>query len=236
MNTFHESIINLPQTKNQGGGVITLHYKGLRKSLAKLWLAIFSMIIFGGTILMPVEADATEEIKELPATIQNGFIENQGQWPDEVLYMANTKSLRAWITKKGMVFEQFETKDNDILGGLDQRNKMEDSYKAHAVGLEFVNSNSNSFIKKENQLQMRYNFLKTNDFGKHRSNVVQYEIVEMRNLYNGIDIKYYLEGGELRYDFIVHPNANPENIEFEINHNRNNITTDLSKGLVCISI
>lgn len=85
-------------------------------------------MLLEGTILIPVQAGATEESKDVSTVLQCGFIENLGQWPDEVLFMANTKSLRAWITTKGMVFEQFENTKSE--------NK---EIKAHTVMLEYIN-------------------------------------------------------------------------------------------------
>jgi hypothetical protein len=38
----------------------------------------------------------------------------------------------------------------------------------------------------------------------------------VKNVYNGIDLRYYFDKGYLRYDFIVHPGADPSQIKFEL--------------------
>jgi hypothetical protein len=38
----------------------------------------------------------------------------------------------------------------------------------------------------------------------------------VKNVYNGIDLRYYFDNGYLRYDFVVHPGADPSQIKFEL--------------------
>jgi hypothetical protein len=161
-------------------------------------------MIIGGTILMPVEAGATEEYKDVTTALQGGFIENLGQWPDDVLFMANTKSLRAWITKKGMVFEQFENTKSD--------NK---EIKAHAVMLEYINPRKIDIIK-SNEGNTKFNFIHGQNKSKHVTNAKIYNEAMLVNVFDNIDMKLYLAEGELRYDFIVHPQADPNKIRFKI--------------------
>ncbi len=39
--------------------------------------------------------------------------------------------------------------------------------------------------------------------------------VTYKNIYPGIDLRYYTDNGKLKYDLIVHPGANPENIAMQ---------------------
>ncbi|MFX0012518.1 MAG: SBBP repeat-containing protein, partial [Candidatus Hermodarchaeota archaeon] len=48
------------------------------------------------------------------------------------------------------------------------------------------------------------------------TNVPLYEEVWYHNLYPGIDLCYYMSNQGLKYDFIVHPGANPNEITIEI--------------------
>jgi hypothetical protein len=152
----------------------------------------------------------TEQLNNKPFT----FMENKGQWPEEVLFMANTKSLRAWITKKAMVFEQFEENKNASNNPFEDtlRNK---EIKTHVTGLEFVNPKQVK-VQKFNPIVTKYNFMIGNDPSKHAKDVAAFENVKIENIYEGIDMKYYFDNGELRYDYIVKPNADPNQIELEI--------------------
>jgi hypothetical protein len=61
-----------------------------------------------------------------------------------------------------------------------------------------------------------YNYLIGNDPSKHASNVGLYKEALVKNVYNGIDLRYYFDNGYLRYDFIVQPGADPSQIKFEL--------------------
>jgi hypothetical protein len=43
-----------------------------------------------------------------------------------------------------------------------------------------------------------------------------YKEAIVKNVYEGIDMRYYFEGKNLRYDYIVHPGADPKAIVFEL--------------------
>ncbi|MFC2130266.1 T9SS type A sorting domain-containing protein [Bacteroidota bacterium] len=142
------------------------------------------------------------------------FIENKGQWPEHVLFMAKSNSLRTWITKNSIVFEQFEAVNRRVNPSVDMRGEPK-PIKAHAVGLEFVNP-AKVIVKKGEPGPTEFNFIIGNDKSKHTSGCRQYSEVSVENIYEGIDMKYYFDNGELRYDYIVKQGANPDLIEMEI--------------------
>ena len=51
---------------------------------------------------------------------------------------------------------------------------------------------------------------------KWRSDVSHYSRILYSDLYPGINVVYYGVGGHLRYDFVVHPGANPEQIRLQV--------------------
>ena len=48
---------------------------------------------------------------------------------------------------------------------------------------------------------------------KWKKNVQGYNNVVLKNLYEGIDIRYYSDNGSLKYDLIVHPGADISKIK-----------------------
>lgn len=191
------------RSETRGGRVTALLIKDLLKSSIKLWLVVYSIMIIGGKIMMPVQAVVQVE-KYISNALQGGFIENLGQWPDEVLFMANTKSLRALITTKSMVFEQFESPIND-----------NHTINAHTASFDFVGT-SKMNIATTNERATKYNFIIGQDISKYAQNAKIYEEVKLLNVFDKIDIKFYFEEYELRYDFIVQPYADPNKIKFII--------------------
>ncbi len=74
--------------------------------------------------------------------------------------------------------------------------------KATVVGLDRLKGISNYFIG--------------NDPKKWRTNVPNYARVMVKDLYPGIDQVFYGKDGQLEYDFVVHPGADPRAIRVDV--------------------
>jgi hypothetical protein len=57
------------------------------------------------------------------------------------------------------------------------------------------------------------NYLNNRDLKRSVNRVPQYGRVTVANVYEGIDLIFYTNGGDLEYDFAVAPGANPEQIQ-----------------------
>ncbi|MCC6698882.1 MAG: SBBP repeat-containing protein [Candidatus Hydrogenedentes bacterium] len=60
------------------------------------------------------------------------------------------------------------------------------------------------------------NYLKGPDAFKWRTRVPTFGKVRFADVYRGIDVLYYGNGGSLEFDFVVHPGADPESIALSI--------------------
>jgi hypothetical protein len=129
--------------------------------------------------------------------------------------------LDAWITKYGVNYtfykleevpsanknerllpDKFEHKDYNIIG--------------HRVLMKLQNYNPNPAREGKQKQEGYYNYFIGNDPSKHASYVGLYKEVVVKNVYNGIDIRYYFDKGGLRYDYVVHPGADPSQIVFTL--------------------
>ena len=57
------------------------------------------------------------------------------------------------------------------------------------------------------------NYLNHRDLKRSVNRVPQYGRIKVANVYEGIDLIFYTNGGDLEYDFDVAPGANPEQIQ-----------------------
>src|SRR5262245_44685683 len=57
------------------------------------------------------------------------------------------------------------------------------------------------------------NYLNNRDLKRSINHVPQYGRITIANVYEGIDLIFYTNGGDLEYDFAVAPGANPEQIQ-----------------------
>jgi hypothetical protein len=129
--------------------------------------------------------------------------------------------LDAWITRYGVNYtfykleevasterkehaipDKFEHKDYNMIG--------------HRVLMKLQNYNPNPAKEGKQKQEGYYNYFIGNDPGKHASYVGLYKEAVVKDVYNGIDLRYYFDKGGLRYDYVVHPGADPSQIAFTL--------------------
>jgi hypothetical protein len=165
---------------------------------------------------------SAEQQKQLEKVSSNlVFIENKGQWHNDVLYLCRMGGLDAWITKYGVNYtfykleevasierkehaipDKFEHKDYNIIG--------------HRVLMKLQNYNPKPAREGKEKQEGYYNYFIGNDPSKHASYVGLYKEVVVKDVYKGIDLRYYFDKGGLRYDYVVHPGADPSQIVFTL--------------------
>lgn len=185
------------------------------------------------------------------------FIENKGQWSDDILFRANTGDGYVNLTKTGVIIQQFHPEDMAKLaqrahaegvqsgnGGVtrppivNEKNPLSNggfpipsggtggvtnvvltnstqSYtvRAHTYQVIFTDQPIElDRIKGEKPTGGTHNFFLGADSTKWGRGSIAYSNVRVKNMYPGIDVLFYSEGGHIKYDFILQPGANPNNI------------------------
>lgn len=87
--------------------------------------------------------------------------------------------------------------------------------QGHVIKTRFVNCNVNSIAEGKNKRPGYYNYFIGDDTSKYVSFAGLYDEVIVWNIYDGIDLRYYFDKGFPRFDFIVHPHADPSVILLE---------------------
>ncbi len=153
---------------------------------------LLSNLLFAGN-LPPIAAGFKENLGQLKD--QNGQINR------EVKYSLQLKNLSVQLRDKGLSYELFE---NNIV---------------HRIDLNFQRTNPNVKITSLGKMEgeFRYNS-KENPSMSYKVNA--FEKVIYKELYKGIDLECYTEKLEngievFKYNFIVHPGADPQQILFE---------------------
>jgi gliding motility-associated-like protein len=83
---------------------------------------------------------------------------------------------------------------------------------SHLYEVEFMNSSDQVNIQGDKALITYNNYFIGNDSSKWKSNCKVYQAVVYKNIYPNIDLRYYTNNGQLKYDLVVHPGGNPDNI------------------------
>ena len=82
------------------------------------------------------------------------------------------------------------------------------------VRLRLVGANANAAVTGGDELPGKANYFIGNDPKKWRTNLPTYATVRYQNVYPGVDLAYYgNQGGQLEYDFVVAPGADPNKIK-----------------------
>lgn len=149
------------------------------------------------------------------------FIENKGQWPSEVLYLTCFDGLDAWITTKGVVYDFYKLEE--VSEPKTKQKRLPNKFVSkkyirtgHVVQYELQGNNINPIHEGKQKQEGYYNYFLGNDPRKQATFVGLYKEVIVKEIYRGIDIRYYFDKGNLRYDYIVRPSADPTQIAFKI--------------------
>jgi hypothetical protein len=182
---------------------------------------IFTCLLGAASVFAQPSSLLTAELA-LQKADKQFFIENKGQWHPDVLYLTRMGGLDVWITKYGVnyTFYKIEKSPNakraEHLPSKFDHEMENATLLGHRVLLKLQNHNANPLPEGKQKQEGYYNYLIGNDPSKHATYVGLYKEAVVKNVYNGVDLRYYFDKGYLRYDFIVHPGADPSQIKFEL--------------------
>jgi hypothetical protein len=109
--------------------------------------------------------------------------------------------------------EMFEHKTNKDL--LTEKRKIPSKTTTYRIDINWLNANSNFEIEK-GEAELGFENFYTAACPNGVTNVKTYKEIKYKNIYNGIDLKWYQKNGALEYDFILQPGADPKKIQLEI--------------------
>jgi len=82
--------------------------------------------------------------------------------------------------------------------------------------MQLVGANSNARVSGAEELPGKSNYFIGNDPKKWRTNIPTYAKVQIEDIYPGVDLVYYGNQGQLEYDFVVRPGADPNAIKLAL--------------------
>lgn len=177
---------------------------------------------------------------------QLGFIENKGQILNqnkqqnkEVLYLYNGFGMQVQLKQNGFSYELIKTETSQANACIQQNQKLADmdievpapaTLFIHRIDISFVGSKQNgSIIASEPAADfVNYYIPGTDEAGA--VHVTHYKKIVYQNIYPNIDVEFVLNNkadGRFKYNFIVHPGGNPEDIKLRFEGaSQTNLTAD----------
>ena len=137
----------------------------------------------------------------------NCFIENKGQWDNSIKYLQQASGINTIITGNNIIFDFYNLRNIEK-----QSNTNLIKRSGHVIGMRFGEVQSNFNIQPVEQLPEYRNYFIGSDEKKWRSDVKLYKKLSLKGIYDGIDAELVIENNRPRYNFILSPNSNPEEI------------------------
>ncbi|MYL21642.1 HYR domain-containing protein [Halobacillus litoralis] len=164
------------------------------------------------------------------------FIQNQGQLEDErVHFYTRGKDCTVFFTQEGasFVFVKNEIKEQ-ILPEDKMTKTIPKEQKGFRLDFRFLNGGRKITPMARGELEGNVNEFRGSDPTKWRSNISTFTDVVYRNVWPGIDLIFRGSEGQIKYEFMVQPGANINDIRFTYN-GADELSLD-SHGALCIDM
>lgn len=174
------------------------------KHRSSLYLAILLSLLF--SCLTLVAQDAFEASLE-PGRVQLPIVfePNRGQTEDGTSFLSRTSAYAVFVHPEKVVLAIPMSSDNEGVGR-----------QPSLVALELLSSNENAELEGLDPQPGKSNYFIGQQRTKWISGIPHYGKVRLKSVYPGIDLVYYGNDGELEYDFILSPLADPGKLNFRV--------------------
>ncbi len=177
--------------------------------------AAFNHTIAHGGEEHPYHKVANDALHDMHASKNYLFIENKGQWSEQVLYKAKLLSGSMFLEKNRFTYNFY---DNAALMRAHANPTVEPTpwedlkVRYHAFRVNFVDALPHPEMKVDQPGAGYYNYYIGRDRSKWASKVKGYQKATYQSIYDFIDLSLYTKDEFLKYDFIVHPHGDAEEI------------------------
>lgn len=152
------------------------------------------------------------------------FTENKGQVCDQnynarpdVLFNGSANGLNFHLTNSGISYQIHKVVNwrEVAVEGSKEKIKTPDLISIYRIDVKWLNANQNAAIEKGKEAAGVDNYY-LQHCPNGATNVKSFGEIKYREIYKGIDLKWYSKNNELEYDLIVKPYADYSQIQFEI--------------------
>ena len=195
--------------------------------IKKLFLLVYFAAL---TTSISANTNTSELDKFNSAKSSVSFTENKGQISDQnynprpdVLFSGEANGLQFHIRKDGVSYQtsrvdSWKQQDENLPEGMREEGKTDsvpDQMTIYRTDINWLGFNKDYTIE-SGEAKAGFNNYYLPSCPEGAMNVKSYTDVTFKNLYAGIDVKWYEKNGELEYDFILAPNADYTKISWEI--------------------
>ncbi len=166
------------------------------------------------------------------------FTQNNGQWDNNLLFQSKASGMVIWFGQDKIYYQITRTlpnrKHTQQNSDISQKHKYDlapGKVESKIIHLSFIDANLNPNISGLEPINYKCNYFMGSNPDQWQTDVPNFGSILYRNIYDGIDLKYYGNGKQLEYDFIIAPEADPSKIKIKY-EGAQNISIDNSGRLI----
>ena len=186
------------------------------KVVAAFCLGSFGLVTLGQTSQTTVPSPA----KAAPSTqavlhygqLPLSFEPNRGQTSTNVQWLARGPEYTLYLAGPDAVLQM--NKITPAKRDSTDPKKLQPSISSSVVRMSLIGAQNDPQTTGEEPQSGKANYFTGNDPAKWQHDVPMYGKVHMQGVYPGMDLLYYGHRGQLEYDFVVAPGADPSAIQF----------------------
>ncbi|MDP5066626.1 MAG: gliding motility-associated C-terminal domain-containing protein [Crocinitomicaceae bacterium] len=141
------------------------------------------------------------------------FVQNKGQWPSDVQFMAKDGAAKIWLGSDRFLFQ---LTDFSALEQAHHEQALLDNptLPSAIVAQRFIGANPEARAQCQKPLQHTYNFFMGQDSTRWASKVAAFQEVQYLQFYPGVDLFWATEQTQYKYTFNVAPGADAQQIRW----------------------
>jgi hypothetical protein len=154
---------------------------------------------------------APEQAKAASLALPLHFEANQGQTSSHVQFLSRGSGYTLFLTPGEAVFSLYKPalKTKDLKQGIHRNMDNSAKMSRTVMKMKLVGSNSEAQTVGLKALPGKSHYLKGSDAQRWNIDIPTYGQVKYHGVYPGVDLVYYGQQGQLEYDFVVSPQADP---------------------------
>ncbi|NBU45889.1 MAG: PKD domain-containing protein [Flavobacteriales bacterium] len=140
---------------------------------------------------------------------------NRGQWDDRIQYSVDLNQGKLYLENNKMTFFLTDAMSHNHTEH-EVRSEEKSGIAYHTINQTFLNANKNAIKVEKNPSSHYRNYILGSEKSKWKSEIYSFSEVYYKQFYPNIDFFYTSSNGQLSYNFIVSPSADPNQIQFEL--------------------